>query len=153
MQRRGPPLRQHSCHVEHSPNSWTSPGMDRNMCISRFFRRCYRCGHPYTQNHLSSCPATRSACFQCGKLGHFSRLFFLSKCRFTSACWDWSCVAWVYAASPTELEFTEQWTGNSWNDCDIPKTRWQTEEEVQVRRQKSHAMRGACLADRTPVLL
>ena len=76
MQRRGPPLRQHSCHVEHSPNSWTLPGMDRNMCISRFFRRCYRCGHPYTQNHLSSCPATRSACFQCGKLGHFSRLCF-----------------------------------------------------------------------------
>ena len=62
MQRRGPSLRQHSCHVEHVH----FPVLPEMLQVWA----------PIYPKSPVFVPATRSACCQCGKLGHFSRLCF-----------------------------------------------------------------------------
>ena len=57
---------------------WNSPGPARNIYLHREIPECYRCGKNFLKNHLRSCPATRSTCFVCGKLGHFAKVCFSS---------------------------------------------------------------------------
>ena len=44
---------------------------------SKFDGKCIRCGHPYSNNHMESCPAINVTYKLCSRVGHYS-----------SVCWS-----------------------------------------------------------------
>ena len=58
-----------------SPYSFRNLKKNNNRKRNDEKKKYYKCGSPFKPNHIKGCKAINSKCLNCGKIGHFTKVF------------------------------------------------------------------------------